>query len=40
MCTASSLLKETLGDKVEFTVYERAKASGGVWEHSKWPGVA
>ncbi|GAA5977977.1 hypothetical protein JCM5350_006287 [Sporobolomyces pararoseus] len=33
-------LKEKLGKNVEFTIYERSQEVGGVWEHSKWPGVA
>ncbi|GAA5958421.1 hypothetical protein JCM21900_002189 [Sporobolomyces salmonicolor] len=33
-------LKEALGSKVNFTVYERASELGGVWRDSTWPGTA
>ncbi|BGP19605.1 hypothetical protein JCM10213_000200 [Rhodosporidiobolus nylandii] len=33
-------LKEALGKHVDFTVYERSHAVGGVWRDSTWPGTA
>ncbi|GAA6018468.1 hypothetical protein JCM11491_007009 [Sporobolomyces phaffii] len=33
-------LQEALGARVHFKVFERSTQVGGVWEHSRWPGVA
>lgn len=32
-------LQEKLGNKVNFTIYERSNEIGGVWAHSLWRGA-
>ncbi|KAJ3284443.1 hypothetical protein HK104_009955 [Borealophlyctis nickersoniae] len=39
LCAAIQLRKQ-LGDKVEFTIYERAHEVGGTWLYNKYPGCA